>query len=326
MTKRILSGIQPSGKLHIGNYFGAVKQHIELQVGNDCFYMIANLHSLTTMKDGDKLRETTKNLILDYLALGLNPKKASLFIQSDISAHTELAWIFSTLTHMGLLERAHAWKDAKEKGTKDPTVGLFTYPILMACDILLYEPNLVPVGQDQKQHIEIARDIAIKFNNTYGETFKLPEPMIPKEVAVVPGTDGRKMSKSYGNTIEMFADEKDIKKQIMSIETDSTALEDPKDPDTCNVVALYRLVATPEELKTMEDNYRNGGYGYGHAKTALFERFMDYFKPFREKRIELENNMDYLSKVINEGNEKARAQAQSVMEKVKDKAGLSLHI
>ena len=261
MTKRILSGIQPSGKLHIGNYFGAVKQHIELQEGNDCFYMIANLHSLTTMKDGGKLRETTKNLILDYLALGLDPKKASLFIQSEIPEHTELTWIFSTLTHSGLLERAHAWKDAKEKGTKDPTIGLFTYPILMACDILLYEADLVPVGQDQKQHIEIARDIAIKFNNTYGETFKLPEPMIPEEVAVVSGTDGRKMSKSYGNTIEMFADEKDIKKQIMGIETDSTALEDPKDPDTCNVVALYRLVATPEEIKAMEDNYGNGGYG-----------------------------------------------------------------
>jgi tryptophanyl-tRNA synthetase len=326
MNKRILSGIQPSGKLHIGNYFGAAKQHIDLQEDNHCFYMLANLHSLTTNRDGEKLRQQTIDLALDYLALGLDPEKMSLFVQSEVPEHAELTWIFSTLIHTGLLERAHAWKDAKEKGSKDPTVGLFTYPVLMACDILLYEPDLVPVGQDQKQHIEIARDIAIKFNNTFGEIFKLPEAMIPKDVAVVPGTDGRKMSKSYGNTIQMFANEKDIKKQIMGIETDSAALEDPKDPNKCNVVALYRLIASPEETQKMEDNYRNGGYGYGHAKTALFERFMDYFKPFREKRIELENNMDYLSKVLNEGNEKARAQAQSVMQKVKDKTGLSLHI
>lgn len=326
MKKRILSGIQPSGNLHIGNYFGAIKQQVELQKENDCFYMIANLHSLTTVRDADKLRKLTIQLAIDYLALGLDPEKMSLFIQSDVAEHSELSWILSTVTHQGLLDRAHAWKDAKTKGTKDPTVGLYTYPILMASDILLYEPDLVPVGQDQKQHIEITRDLAMKFNHTFGDTFKLPEAMIKKEVAVVPGTDGQKMSKSYGNTIEIFAEEKALKKSIMGIVTDSKGVDEPKDPDACNVMAIYKLMASEDEIKTMEEKYRAGDIGYGDAKKALLEKFLDYFKPFREKRIELEKNIDYVSKVLNDGNERAWNQAQSVMERVKDNTGLSLNI
>jgi len=321
--KRILSGVQPSGNLHIGNYFGAIKQHIEMQEENECFYFAANLHSLTTLRDKEKLEELTVELTLDYLALGLNPEKTTFFVQSDIPLHSECAWILSTVTHMGLLERAHAWKDAKAKETKDPTVGLFTYPILMACDILLYEPDLVPVGQDQKQHIEITRDLAGKFNNYYGETFKLPEAMIKDEVKTIPGTDGQKMSKSYGNTIEIFAPEKQLKKSVMGIVTDSIAVEDPKDPETCNVFTLYKLFANEKERKELAEKYKAGGMGYGDAKKMLLEKILEYFGPAREKRIELESNLDYVKEVINEGNKKAQAQAESVMQRVREACGLN---
>ena len=295
-----------------------------MQQDNTCFYMLANLHALTTIRNNDELQEHTFNLALDYLAFGLDPEKTTLFVQSEVPEHAELTWILSTLINMGLLERAHAWKDAKSKEVKDPSVGLFLYPVLQASDILLYEPDAIPVGKDQKQHIEMTRDIAQKFNNTFGEAFKLPEPMISEEVAVVPGTDGQKMSKSYGNTIEVFAPEKDFKKSVMGIVTDSVLVEDPKDPETCNVFALYKLVASDDEINDMEIKYRSGGMGYGEAKTALFEKLMEYFKPARDKRVELEANLDYVYQVLRDGNARAQEQAQSVMSKVKSLTGLKL--
>jgi tryptophanyl-tRNA synthetase len=323
--KRVLSGIQPSGKIHLGNYFGAIKQHLEMQHTHECFYFLANLHALTTVRDQEKLSSFTLNLALDYLALGLDPEKVTLFVQSDIPEHSELAWILSTICPPGLLDRAHAWKDAKAKKKKDPTIGLYTYPVLMAADILLYEPDLVPVGQDQKQHIEITRDLAHKFNETFQtDIFKLPEPLIKKETASVPGTDGQKMSKSYGNTIEIFAEESVLKKSIMAIQTDSTPLEESKDPDTCNVFNLYKLLASPTETENLKDKYLAGNFGYGDAKKLLLAKFTDYFGEAREKRVALEGKIDYLKEVLFEGNRKASNQAKSVLDKVKSTAGLKI--
>jgi tryptophanyl-tRNA synthetase len=324
---RILSGIQPSGNLHLGNYLAAVQEHISRQEtpGNDCFYFLANLHALTTVRDGATLRALTLNLAADYIALGLDPEKVTLFAQSEIPEHTELMWILSTVCNPGLLDRAHAWKDAKAKKKKDPTVGLYTYPILMSADILLYEPDLVPVGQDQKQHIEIARDLASKFNETYkSDVFKLPEAFIKKEVATVPGTDGQKMSKSYGNTIEIFAEEPVLKKSIMGIVTDSKSVEESKNPDECNVFSIYKLLASAAETENLRDKYLAGGFGYGDAKKLLFQKFLEYFGPAREKRVALNSQMDYLIQVLNEGNKKASVQAKSVMERVKSATGLNL--
>jgi tryptophanyl-tRNA synthetase len=323
MTSRVLSGIQPSGKIHLGNYFGAIKQQVEMQSKHECFYFLANLHALTTVRDKETLKQNILNLAMDYLAFGIDPSKTTLFVQSEIPEHSELAWILATICSPGLLDRAHAWKDAIAKKKKDPTIGLYTYPILMSADILLYEPDLVPVGQDQKQHIEIARDLAIKFNDTYNcQVFRLPEPLIIKEVATVPGTDGQKMSKSYGNTIEIFAEESKIKKSIMGIQTDSTPLEDPKDPTTCNVFALYKLLATETELENLKDKYLAGGMGYGEAKKILLAKFLDYFAEAREKRVALNSKMDYLIQVLKEGNQKASIQAKSVLEQVKIATGL----
>lgn len=320
---RILSGIQPSGKIHIGNYFGAIRQHIELQSKHECFYFLANLHALTTTRDKELLEQYSVDLTLDYLALGLDPNKATLFVQSEIPEHTELAWIFATICSPGLLDRAHAWKDAVTKKKKDPTVGLYTYPLLMAADILLYEPDLVPVGQDQKQHIEIARDLAQKFNDTYkSEVFKLPEPMIKEEVAIIPGTDGQKMSKSYNNTIEIFADEAKAKKSIMGIVTDSKGVEDKKDPKSCNVFQLYQLFATATETENLRDKYLAGGFGYGDAKKTLLEKFYQYFGESREKRVALKSDLDYVREVLKNGSVKAQEQAKLVMHKVKAATGL----
>lgn len=323
LMKRVLSGIQSSGTPHLGNYLGAMKNHIDMQDDHECFIFIADLHALTAVRDPKKLQRMTQEVAIDYLSLGLDPKKTCFFRQSDIPEHSELAWIFSTISPLGLLERAHAYKDAVAKGTKEPTVGLFTYPILMAADILMYKPDLVPVGKDQKQHIEIARDIAEKFNRTYGNVFPLPQDDIPEEVGYVIGTDGEhKMSKSYGNVIEFFADEKTLKKQIMSINTDSTPLEKPKDPDTCTVFKIYSYLATPEEQKTLADKYRKGGFGYGDAKKMLLEKFMHYFGPYRKKRIELAKDLLYIEKVLEEGAIKARKVAQKTMADVREKTGL----
>ena len=319
--KRILSGVQPSGNPHIGNYFGAMKNHIDMQENFKSFIFIADYHALTTVKDAKKMKESTLHLILDYLALGLNPEKTVFFRQSDIPAHAELKWFFECIIHHGLLDRAHAWKDALAKGKKDPTVGLFTYPVLMAADILLYSPDLVPVGRDQKQHVEIARDIAGKFNNIFGETFKLPEAYIPEESALIKGTDGEKMSKSYGNVIEIFADEKTLKKQVMSIQTDSTALEDSKDPENCNVFYIYKLFASNEEIQNLAAKYKAGGFGFGEAKKILLAKILEYFAPYRKKRIELEKNLDYINEVLEKGAKQASEVSGELMKKVKENIG-----
>lgn len=327
MKKRVLSGIQPSGNIHLGNYLGAIKQHIEMQQSGeyDCFFMIADLHALTTVRDPKKLQEMTRDVAMTYLSLGLDPEKAVIFKQSDIAEHSELAWILSTVTPFGLLERAHAWKDALEKGKKEKTVGLFTYPILMAADILIYKPNLVPVGKDQKQHVEIARDIAAHFGTTYGETFSLPEPYTPDSVAIVPGTDGQKMSKSYGNTIDIFAPEATLKKQVMGIVTDSTPVEEPKDPSKCHVFALYKLLATAQEVKTLETQYKKGGYGYGEAKKLLLSKIMEIFAEARKKRIELEDKKSYVDGVLQQGADRARKIASATLDEVRKKIGTQVN-
>lgn len=324
--QRLLTGVQPSGKPHLGNYLGVMQKQIAYQDRNDCecIFFIADLHALTTVRDAEMMQQMCIDLVLDYLALGLDPEKVTFFRQSDMPEHAELAWILSTVTPHGLLERAHAYKDAVAKKKKEPTVGLFTYPVLMAADILLYKPDVVPVGQDQKQHLEIARDIATKFNNSYGETFPLPEPEIDEETAIVPGTDGQKMSKSYGNTIPIFAEPAELKKAVMSIETDSTPLEEPKDPNECLVYKLYELVATAEQIETMADNLRAGGYGYGHAKTELLEVLQAKFEPMRQKRIELAKNMDYILEVLQIGATKARTVATTTMDEVRCKVGIKL--
>jgi len=319
--KRILSGIQPSGTLHIGNYFGAIRQHIALQKDNDCLYFVANFHALTTINSKELLEKNTLMVAVDYLALGLDPQKATLFIQSDVPEVTELAWILSTVTPMGLLERAHSYKDKISKGIS-PNHGLFAYPVLMAADILIYDSQLVPVGKDQKQHLEMTRDMAEKFNNIYGETFTLPEELIMPEVAVVPGIDGQKMSKSYNNTIEIFSDYKTLKSRVMSIVTDSTPLEAPKNPDTSTIFALYKLFATPEEIENMRQKFLAGGYGYGHAKKELLEKIWNYFEPHRKRREELLNNLDFVQSVLRQGAQRARERAADVMKRVRENCGI----
>ncbi|PIQ78150.1 tryptophan--tRNA ligase [Candidatus Peregrinibacteria bacterium CG11_big_fil_rev_8_21_14_0_20_46_8] len=322
--KRILSGMQPSGKPHLGNYLGAMRQHVAMQEQGECYYFVANYHALTTVRDGARLKSLTLELVMDYLALGIDPTKTTFFLQSDVPSLTELTWIFSTITPMGLLERAHAWKDAQAKKKKDPTAGLFIYPVLMACDILMYKPNLVPVGKDQKQHVEIARDIASYFNNTYGDTFPMPEPVIHEETAVVPGTDGQKMSKSYGNTIEIFAPADELKKQIFSIKTDSAGVDDPKDPNTCIPFLLLKHFLNKEEGKEAELRLQTGGVGYAELKKNLFEKMLAHFAEARDKRLELEKKKDYCVGVLEEGKRRANALAQATMEEVREKTGLTL--
>jgi tryptophanyl-tRNA synthetase len=323
--KRILSGVQPSGVPHIGNYLGAMKNHIAMQDKFESYIFIADLHTLTTIKDRKKLSELIIGLATDYLALGLDPDKTVFFRQSDLYEHAELAWILNCVTPMNMLEQSHAFKDAVAKGYKDATAGLFTYPVLMAADILIYKPDYVPVGKDQKQHVEIARDIAGKFNKVYGNVFKLPEPYIPQESAYIIGTDGsNKMSKSYGNVIEFFADEPVLKKQVMGIVTDSTPLEAPKDPDTDTVYKFYSYFATENEKKKLADKYRAGGFGYGDAKKLLLTKVLDYFRPFREKRNELKKDTDYVKSVLKNGADKARTVASITLKEVRDKTGLTL--
>ncbi len=318
---RILTGIQPSGTPHIGNYFGAMRQVCNIQDKGETFIFLADYHSLTTSPDPAQLRKNVLELALNYLACGVDPEKAVLFRQSDVPQVCELTWILNNVTPVGLLERAHSYKDKIAKGFS-PNNGLFSYPVLMASDILIYQSNLVPVGKDQKQHLEITRDIAIKFNNQYGEVFTIPEELIPEEVAIVPGTDGQKMSKSYNNTIPIFGKEKEIRKTIMNVVTDCKALEEPKDPENCNVVALFKLVATGEELEEMKAKYRAGNYGYGHAKVALFEKLWAYFEPMRKRRAELEENLDFVWEVLRNGAERASCEAEKTMSKVRTAVGL----
>lgn len=322
--KRSLSGIQPSGILHLGNYFGAIKQFIDNQDKTEGFYFLVDYHALTSLSDPEALRKNTYDAVLDFLALGLDPEKSTIYIQSDIPECTELAWILSNVAPMGLLERAHSYKDKLAKGIA-ANVGLFTYPVLMAADILLYDAHVVPVGKDQKQHLEMTRDIATKFNLQYGETFVVPEPQIIESLATVPGIDGQKMSKSYGNTIQMFASKKQLKKQIMSIVTDSATLEEPKNPDN-NITALYKLFASEEKVEEMKQKFIAGNYGYGHAKTELLNAILEYFAEARAKREELEKNPEYVEKVLRDGQRKAREIASKKMIEVKKAIGLSGNI
>ncbi len=318
---RILSGIQPSGQPHIGNYFGMMKPALKLQEQGDTFLFIADYHSLTTSPDPAELRQRVLDVALDFLACGIDPERTVFFRQSDVPQVCELTWVLSCQTTVGLLERAHSYKDKIAKGFI-PNNGLFSYPVLMAADILIYKSNVVPVGKDQKQHVEITRDIADRFNRIYGDIFVIPESSIRENVAVVPGIDGQKMSKSYDNTIPIFGGKKAIRKRIMSIVTDSTGLEDPKDPTDCNVVKLYKLFATEDQVKELEAKYRGGNYGYGHAKQELFEIMWEYFAPLRERREELANNLDYVNKVLEEGAEKARAVAEQTMTEIRKAVGL----
>lgn len=318
--KRILSGVQPSGKLHLGNYFGAVKQHIALQTEGECFYFIADYHALTTLQDAATLRENTRDVALDYLALGLDPDKTIFFRQSDVPEVTELSWVLATVTNMGLLERAVSYKEKIEKGI-DASVGLFTYPVLMAADIIIYRSHLVPVGKDQVQHIEMTQDIAGKFNRAYGAIFPIPGYRLDKESKVL-GIDGQKMSKSYGNTIDIFAEGKALKKTVMGIVTDSATVADPKDPDKCNVFALYSLFATDEEKAALAARYRAGGMGYGEAKQALLAKIDAYFGPARERRKELAKDPNTVEDVLRRGARRARAEAQQTMALVREAVGM----
>lgn len=328
---RTLSGVQPSGNLHIGNYFGAVRQFVELQEQGDCYFFIADLHALTSVRDADRLRQLRMQLAVDYLALGLDPERTTLFVQSDIPEVTELTWILLTLTPVGLLQRAHSYKDKVAKGL-DADAGLFTYPILQAADILVYDSDRVPVGKDQVQHLEITRDVAISFNTTYckdfdpverrGGVLRIPEAYVQESTAVVPGIDGQKMSKSYGNTIDLFAPDKELKKTIMRIVTDSTPLEEPKNPDTCNVYAFLKLFCTEAELADIRELYTRGGTGYGHFKTTLLDKFHELFDPARAKRAELMENLDHVRGILHAGAAKARTTAREVLERVKHACGV----
>ncbi len=320
---RVLSGIQPSGKLHIGNFFGAMRQYLRLQEqGHQCFYFIANYHAMTSVTTADTLQDYTKEIARGYLAVGIDPEKAVFFRQSDVPEVCELTWILSCITPMGLLQRCVSYKDKVDQGLA-PNHGLFCYPVLMASDILIYESNLVPVGQDQKQHLEVTRDIAIKFNNTYGEILTLPEPYILPETAVVPGLDGRKMSKSYDNTLELFESASQTKKKIMRIVTDSTPVEDPKDPDKCTVFALLKLFTSEEETKDWQQRYRQGGMGYGEAKKRLAELAVQYLEPFRQQYQKFVQDDSYVEDVLREGGKKARLAAQQLMDKVRSATGLT---
>ena len=318
---RILSGFQPSGTLHLGNYFGAMLPNLEFQKLGESYLFIADYHALTTSPEPEALRQRVFDVALDFLACGLDVNHTVFFRQSDVPEVTELMWILNTITTVGFLERAHSYKDKIAKGFM-PNAGLFTYPVLMAADILLYQSDLVPVGKDQKQHLEITRDLAIRFNERYGEVFTVPDGHIAENVAVIPGLDGQKMSKSYNNTIPLFGAPKAIRKLVMSIVTDSKGLEDVKDPDTCNVVKLYKLLASPEQLDEMCRNYRAGNYGYGHAKQALFEAIEAYFGPMRAKREEFAKDPGEVWNILNKGAERARATAAETMEKVRKAVGL----
>ena len=318
---RILTGIQPSGTPHLGNYFGAMRQVCDLQQKGESFLFIADYHALTTNPDPAQLRERIVNLTLDFLACGVDVDKTVFFRQSAVPEVCELMWLLNTVTPVGFLERAHSYKDKTAKGFM-PNNGLFSYPVLMAADILLYQADLVPVGKDQKQHLEITRDLAIKFNNEYGDIFTVPEGYIQNEVAIVPGIDGQKMSKSYNNTIPIFGKEKALRKTVMSIVTDCKSLEEVKDPDNCNVVALYKLFASPEELEEMKANYRAGNYGYGHAKQALFEKIWAHFEPMRKRRAELEANMDFVDELLRKNGERAREEAAKTLDRVRAAVGL----
>lgn len=318
---RILSGIQPTGLPHLGNYFGMMKSAIELQDKGEALYFIADLHALTTVRDPEVLRRNSREVAIDFLACGLDPAKACLFLQSDVACIPELSWILSTVTPMGLLERCHSYKDKLAKGL-NASLGLFSYPVLMAADILAYDSDLVPVGKDQKQHLEVTRDIAVKINELYGEIFKLPEPLIRDESAAIPGTDGAKMSKSYGNTVELFLEESALKKKIMGIQTDSTPVESPKPLEGSAILGIYKHVASPSEYAEMEADFRAGGKGYGDFKKRLFASVWEYFAPMRERRATIAADPAELDRIMKSGAERASMIAYPVLERIRKSIGL----
>jgi tryptophanyl-tRNA synthetase len=317
---RILSGIKPSGAIHVGNYFGMIKPMVDSQTRGTLLCFVANMHSQTTVFEAEKLRQLTDQAVLDVLALGIDAEKSVLWVQSDAPEVAELTWYLNNVTPVGLLQRCHAYKDAVAKGIP-ASAGLFNYPVLMAADILLYQSNLVPVGQDQKQHVEVARDIAIKFNQTYGEAFTIPQAEIREEVAVVPGLDGEKMSKSYDNVVEIFGPEKALRKKIMGIVTDSTPVESPKDPDKSIVYTLYKLFADAAGAAQLAERYRKGGMGYGDAKKALFEAFWEYFRPYRSRREELVKDPGLVKQIRSAGATKVREIGAATLTKVRELVG-----
>lgn len=323
MVKKILlSGVKPTGRPHIGNYFGAMKQFVDLQNEHQSFIFLANYHALTGTQDAKAMTEDTINLAMDYLAIGLDPKKVTIFLQSDVPEVTELAWIFNCITTMPYLMRAHAYKDAQAKD-KEVNIGTFDYPILMAADILIQDADIVPVGADQKQHVEYARDTAEKFNRVFGDTFKLPEPFIMGDMATVMGTDGRKMSKSYNNTIGLFASDAEIRSGVMSIPTDSKSVDEPKNPDECSVFALHKLFSQ-DILGELKKRYLDGGIGYKDSKDILVDNIIKFIAPLRERRAEIEKNKDDIVRILKDGGEIARERARVKMIEVRKKTGLSL--
>lgn len=318
---KILSGIQPSGQLHIGNYFGMMRPMIKNIDRGELYAFIVNYHALTSVSDKEGLLRDTLGAAADFLALGLDPERCIFWVQSDVPEVTELTWVLSTLTPMGLLERCHSFKDKVAKGI-GASHGLFSYPVLMAADILLYQAEIIPVGKDQKQHVEVARDIAQKFNAAYGETFVLPEPEIDDQVATVPGLDGQKMSKSYGNTIGIFLDAKELKKRVMAIVTDSAPVEQPKDPDKCNLYNIYKLFAPPDRLAEVRGLYVNGGAAYGRIKLELVDILWEYFRTAREKREQFTKEPGQIREILRQGAEKARQKAAVTLDTVRERVGL----
>jgi tryptophanyl-tRNA synthetase len=318
---RVLSGIQPSGDLHIGNYFGMMKPMIEYQERSELYCFIVNYHAMTSVLEGRKLASGTLEVALDFLALGLDPEKAIFWVQSDVPEVTELTWILNNLTPVGLLLRSHSYKDKIQQGIA-PNHGLLSYPVLMAADILLYQGERVPVGKDQQQHLEITRDIAMKFNSTFGETFVVPEAEINPNIPLVVGIDGRKMSKSYNNTVEIFCDEEALKDKIARIVTDATPVADPKDPDKCNLFITISLFLDQEEKEELAQRYRRGGLKYSDVKKDLFARMWEYFRPAREKREELEKDLPGLRAVLKAGAQKARAKAAPTLDLVRERVGV----
>lgn len=319
---RVLSGIQPSGALHLGNYFGMMKYMLGYQNRSDLFVFIVNYHALTSVFDGPRLAGNTLNAAADWLALGLDPEVTTFWVQSDVKEVVELTWILSNVTPMGLLERCHSYKDKLARGLT-ANHGLFAYPVLMASDIIGYNADIIPVGKDQKQHVEVTRDIAIKFNNTYGETFVLPKSEINKDTAALPGLDGQKMSKSYDNTIDIFMDEKPLRKRVMSIKTDSTPVDEPKNPDTCNLFALYKLFADEAEIGDLRKRYLAPGLRYGDVKQELFERIRNFFAPFKDERERLLADPGHIHKILDTGADKARSVIAPIMDEVRQKVGLN---
>lgn len=326
MSKKILlSGVKPTGRPHIGNYFGALKQFVDMQDNYQCMFFIPDYHALNFIQDGSEMKQNILDLTIDYLALGLGTKDSIIFKQSDVPEHGELAWIFETITGMPYLMLAHAYKDAEAKG-KEITAGVFNYPMLMAADILLYDIDIVPVGQDQKQHVEYARDAARKFNHVFGkEVFKLPESKIMPEVAVVPGTDGQKMSKSYGNTIPLFATLPEITKAVMSIQTDSKGIEESRNPDEDNVFKLHKLFTTNDELLNLRERYEKGGLSHKESKEMLIKNIDAFIAPLREKRAKLADDTDYVLDVLKEGGKRAKQKAEKKMEQVREAIGVKLY-